>query len=123
MPDSIRFKDCAPLTIRCRKCEGVMPFTYVYRRETSILQPAGPECAGCQAPLGVPSMQVQLEVQIREHINKYYEGWLVCDDPTCRNRTRMMGVYGRRCLKPGCKGSVSFEVRLTASLKCKRRDD
>lgn len=22
----------------------------------------------------------------------------------------MMGVYGRRCLRPGCRGTVSFEV-------------
>ena len=56
-------------------------------------------------------MQTQLEVQIREHIAKYYESWTVCDDATCGNRTRMMGVYGRRCLRPGCRGSVAFEVR------------
>ena len=64
----------------------------------------------CEAPLGNESMQVQLEVQIREYISKYYEGWTVCDDPTCRNRAKMMGVYGRRCLRPGCRGSVTFEV-------------
>lgn len=56
------------------------------------------------------SLQMQLETQIREHIGKYYEGWAVCDDPTCGHRTRMMGVYGRRCLRPGCRGAVSFEV-------------
>lgn len=55
-------------------------------------------------------MCLQLESQIRDCINKYYEGWTVCDDPTCRNRAKMMGVYGRRCLRPGCRGSVTFEV-------------
>lgn len=60
--------------------------------------------------MGMASVQTQLEVQIREHIAKYYEGWTVCDDATCGNRTRMMGVYGRRCLRPGCQGSVAFEV-------------
>ena len=56
------------------------------------------------------SVQTQLEVQIREHIAKYYESWTVCEDSTCANRTRMMGVYGRRCLRPGCQGKVAFEV-------------
>lgn len=55
---------------------------------------------------------MQLESQIREHIAKYYEGWAACNDPTCGYRTRMMGVYGRRCLRPDCKGTVSFEVSL-----------
>lgn len=51
-------------------------------------------------------------MQIRESITKYYQGWTVCDDPTCHNRTRMMGVYGRRCLRAECKGRVTFEVLL-----------
>jgi len=58
------------------------------------------------------SVQMQLESQIRRYIGKYYEGWTSCDDPTCDYRTRMMGVYGRRCLRQGCRGAVSFEVGL-----------
>ncbi len=60
--------------------------------------------------MALPSLQVQVEYQIREHISKYYEGWTVCNDPTCGSRTRMMGVYGRRCLRPTCQGTVTFEV-------------
>ena len=130
MPDSVRFKDCDLLTFRCRKCSGEMPFMHISQREvrklirvlvlehlmsdqipqTSILKSEGPQCAGCQAPLTEASMLVQLENQIRGHINRYYEGWTICDDATCRNRTRMMSVYGRRCLKRDCRGAVSFEV-------------
>ena len=67
----------------------------------------------CNKSYGTASLQIQLECQIREHIHRYYEGWTVCDDPTCGNRARMMGVYGRRCLKDWCRGSVSFEVSST----------
>lgn len=56
-------------------------------------------------------MQAQLEAQIRARVARFYEGWTACDDPTCGHRTRMMGVYGRRCLRPGCQGTVAFEVR------------
>lgn len=34
----------------------------------------------------------------------------MCDDPTCGQRTRSMSVYGRRCLRVGCRGAVGFEV-------------
>ena len=30
--------------------------------------------------------------------------------PTCGPQTPIMSVYGRRCLQPGCRGSVEFEV-------------
>ena len=132
IPDSERFKDCDELVIRCRKCSSEMPFTHISKRDvsnsilcfrvacmsnvdgdvqTSILHGSGPKCPGCEAPLTPASLQVQLENHIRERVNRYYEGWTVCDEPECRNRTRMMCVYGRRCLKPGCKGTVTFEVR------------
>lgn len=53
---------------------------------------------------------MQLDTQIRALISRYYEGWTECNDRTCGYRTRMMGVYGRRCLRPGCQGTVAFEV-------------
>lgn len=107
--DAERFRDCDPLIIRCRGCQGEMPFVNICDRDSSIMQPSGAHCLSCQSSITVVSMQMQLEAQIREHISRYYEGWTICDDPTCRNRTRMMGVYGRRCLRQGCRGTVAFE--------------
>lgn len=66
--------------------------------------------ADCQASLGIASIQVQVENQLRAAINKFYEGWLVCDDASCGNRTRMLSVVGRRCLKPDCRGRMHNEV-------------
>jgi DNA polymerase alpha subunit A len=80
------------------------------RSQKSLLFTSGPACPSCKQPLGIASVQVQLQMQIREHISKYYLGWTICDDPTCGSRTRMMSVYGKRCLKAGCLGRVSFEV-------------
>lgn len=82
--------------------------------QNSLVQASGPQCTACHKVLGTPSLQTQLEVQIREQISKYYEAWLVCDDPTCGKRTRMMSVYGRRCLQKGCRGTVAFEVGVYA---------
>jgi len=107
--DTERFKDSTPFLVRCRNCQGQVPFEPIFNRDSSILQASGPTCPGCQTAFSTPSLQVQLVAQIREHISKYYEGWTICDDPTCGNRTRMMSVYGRRCLRPGCRGTVAFE--------------
>ena len=78
--------------------------------QTSMLFPSGPTCQSCRKPINTASLEVQLDRQIRDHIGRYYESWTVCDDQTCGNRTRMMGVYGRRCLKAGRRGRVMFEV-------------
>jgi DNA polymerase alpha subunit A len=43
-------------------------------------------------------------------VAKYYEGWVVCDDPACGYETRSMRMYGWRCGAPGgCKGRVQFK--------------
>ncbi|KAI0272419.1 hypothetical protein BC834DRAFT_921889 [Gloeopeniophorella convolvens] len=109
LPDSERFKDAAPFVVRCRACGGSVNFAPISNRAESLVKAKGATCPMCDQSLGTASLQVQLECQIREHINRYYEGWTVCDDPTCGNRARMMGVYGRRCLKDWCRGVVSFE--------------
>lgn len=70
----------------------------------------------CQAPLSIASIQVQVELQLRAAINKFYEGWLVCDDASCGNRTRMLSVVGRRCLKKDCRGRMHNEVRVARLL-------
>lgn len=69
-------------------------------------------CPNCKAPLQMPSVQTQLEMQVRKHVARLYEGWTMCQDATCGQRTRMMGVYGKRCLRPGCTGQVVMEVRV-----------
>ncbi|KAF8655036.1 hypothetical protein AX16_003272 [Volvariella volvacea WC 439] len=104
MTDKERFKDATPFFVRCRSCGGEMDYV-----PSTVLLPAGPTCPACNSKLETPSLLAQLEVQIRRHISKYYEGWTVCDDPTCGTRTRMMRVYGRRCLRPSCRGQVRFE--------------
>ncbi|KAJ7574363.1 hypothetical protein C8J56DRAFT_839134 [Mycena floridula] len=111
LSDTERYKDATPFFISCRHCKAQFAFSPLSDREGCIVFASGPQCpnASCRKPLGLPSLQTQLEVQIREHIAKFYEGWTVCTDQMCGHRTRMMGVYGRRCLHKGCHGTVAFE--------------
>jgi DNA polymerase alpha subunit A len=65
--------------------------------------------ASCKALLSLFSINSQIEGQIRRHLTKYYENWLLCDEPACAARTRQMNVYGKRCLITGCRGQMTQE--------------
>lgn len=86
--------------------------------QLGLLTPSGIFCsnAECSQPLSFASMSVQLDLACRNFITKFYEQWLVCDDSSCGNRTRMMSVYGKRCLAPACRGQMHFEASFLRSL-------
>lgn len=115
IPDSVRFKDSVRFSIRCRSCKEVSVFDGL-SESSAIVSPSGIVCSNteCGATFTTMSLVAQLESQIRTQTSKYYEGWLVCDDTSCANRTRQMSVYGHRCLGPvgkaeGCLGRMNFE--------------
>lgn len=115
IPDSVRYRDATRLSLRCRFCKENSTFDGLCE-STSMCLPDGLVCANaeCKRNFTTISIIAQLESQIRTQTSKYYEGWLVCDDPSCGNRTRQMSVYGHRCLGPsgkaeGCLGRMSYE--------------
>ena len=116
IPDSVRFKDAALLALRCRSCHCVSTFEGLCSSADSCSPSSGLLCSNtaCKQPFSTISIIAQLETQIRAQTSKYYDGWLVCDDASCGNRTRQISVYGHRCLGPrgraeGCLGRMSYE--------------
>jgi DNA polymerase alpha subunit A len=110
--DEVRFKDAFRLTLRCRSCKATFAYEGL-QGGMDMCSPAGITCR-CGHVLSTLSVMAQLEHQIRQQTSKYYEGWLVCDDQACGNRTRQMSVYGHRCLGPrglghGCLGKMHYE--------------
>ena len=115
VPDHIRFKDAVRLALRCRGCHEKTTFEGL-NASAQTCSPDGLVCsnAECRKSFSTISIIAQLEAQIRAQTSQYYEGWLVCDDPSCGNRTRQISVYGHRCLGPrgraeGCLGRMSYE--------------
>ncbi|KAF8316797.1 DNA polymerase alpha catalytic subunit [Clavulina sp. PMI_390] len=108
-PYSERFRDSDPFTVICPKCSTEGTFHRLTDDKTSVLTAAGPECSTCRAPIQPASIELQLELQIQQHVSRYYEGWMACDDPTCELRTRRMSVVPKKCLRPGCFGTTSFQ--------------
>ncbi|PIG87037.1 DNA polymerase alpha catalytic subunit, partial [Aspergillus arachidicola] len=115
IPDSVRFESAARLTLTCRSCKEKSVFEGL-AASAHMCNANGLFCpnTACQKQFTVLTIIAQLESQIRAQTSKYYEGWLVCDDSACGNRTRQMSVYGHRCLGPrghaeGCLGRMSYE--------------
>ncbi|KAF2747391.1 DNA polymeras-like protein alpha catalytic subunit [Sporormia fimetaria CBS 119925] len=122
IPDAERFKACARLRLRCRKCATSFPFTGVSpvgnAKALNTMSHNGITCPNnsCGYVLQTISVVAQVESAIRQLLATYYSGFLVCDDPACGTRTRQMSVYGHRCLGPkglatGCLGKMQWEMK------------
>jgi len=116
IPDAVRFRDCTPLNLRCRACKSSTPFDGLLGSPDHVT-PAGVACPtpGCGTILSTLSVIAQVENAIRTQTARYYEGWLVCDDVSCGNRTRQISVAGSRCLGPKglgreCSGRMRYEI-------------
>ena len=115
IPDDVRFKGCARLSLKCRGCKASFLFEGLVGSFAHVT-PSGIVCPseGCGRVFPTLTVVAQLEQAIRAETSKYYDAWLVCDDSACGNRTRQMSVYGHRCLGPkgraeGCRGRMRYE--------------
>ncbi|KAL9135444.1 MAG: hypothetical protein Q9175_003373, partial [Cornicularia normoerica] len=81
IPDSIRFKDCARLSLKCRFCKHAFLFEGI---GTSIanVTPEGIVCPApdCKRPFSTLNVVSQLEHAIHIQTSKYYDAHLICDD-------------------------------------------
>lgn len=118
VPDSVRFANCVPLRLTCLAptCGHTFPFRSLDADPVAV-SAAGITCpaSSCGVAMRNISVVAQVERQLRALLTRCYEGWLVCDDPSCGSRTRQMSVYGHRCLGPrglgqGCMGKMRWEV-------------
>lgn len=124
MSDKERFRNAEKFSIRCPGCAehtefGSMLdsvryflkyFIILTSEQTNSVQTRGIICQSCSNTLPPGSVNIQLEMQLRQFIAKYYDANLVCNDQSCGNKTRMMSVYGKRCLMSNCLGVMKHEV-------------
>ncbi len=107
-----RFKDCERLHFFCPTCGNTLLFDgIVSSQQSKVLAGDNLRCpsASCRARVSLPSLVLQLQEKIVEHIARYYAGWVNCTDSGCRLRSRMTGVYARRCLATRCGGQTVQE--------------
>jgi DNA polymerase alpha subunit A len=101
-----KFKNVEKFTPKCVQCQTEKSLDKIIDLETSK---SVFECE-CGKVLNLKYLKNKLTLTIQKLIQKYLDQSVVCDDLGCRERTRNVGVYGRKCLKAHCKGVVDLEV-------------
>lgn len=121
-----RYMDCVQLKITCHYCNS----RFVFNVDSGNgLRCPTENCCGLvdirdrsREQADIARLQNQLTQVIRFYLSQYYEGWMVCDDGSCRIRTRDYPPFDASqqlsaqsdslpCPNPKCEGSLVEEVR------------
>ncbi len=109
MDDAERFHECDKLTVLCRGCDSKVEFTGCFAKEgTSGLNcnDCGAKCFGRTTSANCYShISNRVSLLVNKMVQKYYDGWLKCDDYTCGHRTRQQSVRGYACTQD-CHGRM-----------------
>ncbi|ROT82337.1 putative DNA polymerase alpha catalytic subunit-like [Penaeus vannamei] len=96
IPDEERYRMCERFTFQCpgSECDTIITMDSPFRGvgtgmnlEVALQNCPNPKCNFPIYSRLAPIIN-KLNLDIRKHIIKYYNGWLICEDPGCSNRTR-----------------------------------
>uniref|UniRef100_A0A8C4X2G6 DNA polymerase n=1 Tax=Eptatretus burgeri TaxID=7764 RepID=A0A8C4X2G6_EPTBU len=114
LSDVERYRDCEPFIFSCPKCKAANKFTAPFMDSDNKNRPDMGLCIqeGCTECLfcSINQMKNQLELDVRKHIQHYYAGLLVCEEPTCGHRTRRLPLRFSRS-GPTCMACQSAILR------------
>eukprot|EP00658_Telonema_sp_P-2_P055925 TRINITY_DN4443_c0_g2_i1.p1 TRINITY_DN4443_c0_g2~~TRINITY_DN4443_c0_g2_i1.p1 ORF type:complete len:574 (+),score=130.93 TRINITY_DN4443_c0_g2_i1:438-2159(+) len=118
LADAERFRDCAPFELTCPSCSS----SYQPATIPDMLERLN--CPSCNKTMPTALIQNGLTIAVRQAIAMYQDGWMVCEEPTCTQRTRQVCFsnyvhggaslkttteIGRQCLALGCRGRAKRE--------------
>ncbi|XP_036916585.1 DNA polymerase alpha catalytic subunit isoform X2 [Sturnira hondurensis] len=118
LTDEEKYRDCDRFKCPCPECGTENIYDSVFEGSGADMEPSLYRCSNvnCTAsPLNsVVQMSNKLILDIRRYIKKYYEGWLICEEPTCRNRIRHLplqfsrsGALCQVCMKATLRAEYS----------------
>lgn len=115
IPDIERYKSCEKIYSTCFLCNFKFPLSLggialpndlkqllddpANQKKMEQIDPAkaqnGLQCPKCDSPVDLTWLENKLTIESRKAVGKYYEGWLVSDDPSAKFRTKQQSVLGR----------------------------
>ncbi|XP_008146607.2 DNA polymerase alpha catalytic subunit [Eptesicus fuscus] len=100
LTDEEKYRDCERFKCPCPACGTENIYDSVFEGSGTDMEPSLYRCSNinCKAsPLNfIVQLSNKLILDIRRCIRKYYEGWLICEEPTCRNRIRHLPLQFSR---------------------------
>jgi DNA polymerase alpha subunit A len=112
LTDVERFKDVEKFTPKCNHCEQRFEFTGLVRMTDNGSLECQFICCNleCQRLISANYFCLQLRNMIRNLEKRYLDQQVICDESTCRTKTKMHGVFGQKCLVPKCQGLLTLQV-------------
>ncbi|XP_032612593.1 DNA polymerase alpha catalytic subunit isoform X3 [Hylobates moloch] len=108
LTDEEKYRDCERFKCPCPTCGTENIYDNVFDGSGTDMEPSLYRCSNVDCKASPLTFTVQLSnkliMDIRRFIKKYYDGWLICEEPTCRNRTRHLPLQFSRTgpLCPAC---------------------
>uniref|UniRef100_A0A8C4MNL6 DNA polymerase n=1 Tax=Equus asinus asinus TaxID=83772 RepID=A0A8C4MNL6_EQUAS len=100
LTDEEKYRDCERFKCPCPTCGTENIYDSVFDGSGKDMEPSLYRCSNIDCKASPLTFMVQLSnkliLDIRRCIKKYYEGWLICEEPTCRNRTRHLPLQFSR---------------------------
>ncbi|XP_076212107.1 DNA polymerase alpha catalytic subunit isoform X2 [Aptenodytes patagonicus] len=94
LTDEEKYRNCERFKFCCLKCGTENIYDNVFDGSGRFIEPSLQRCSKteCEEPPFnyVVQMNNKLLMDIRRYLRKYYNGWLICEEPTCQNRTRRL---------------------------------
>ncbi|XP_057574398.1 DNA polymerase alpha catalytic subunit isoform X3 [Hippopotamus amphibius kiboko] len=114
LTDEEKYRDCERFTCPCPTCGTENIYDSVFDGSGIDMEPSLYRCSNITCKASPLNFMVQLSnkliMDIRRCIKKYYEGWLICEEPTCRNRTRHLPLQF-------CRNGPLCQVCMKATLR------
>ncbi|KAI6078741.1 DNA polymerase alpha catalytic subunit isoform X6 [Aix galericulata] len=112
LTDEEKYRDCERFKFCCLKCGTENIYDNVFDCSGRFIEPSLERCSKSEceeSPFNhVVQMNNKLLLDIRRYLRKYYNGWLICEEPTCQNRTRRVPLSFSRSgpVCPACRKAI-----------------
>ncbi|XP_053436555.1 DNA polymerase alpha catalytic subunit isoform X2 [Nycticebus coucang] len=112
LTDEEKYRDCEKFKCPCPICGTENIYDNVFDGLGTEMEPSLYRCSNIDCKASPLTFTAQLSnkviMDIRRFIKKYYDGWLICEEPTCRNRIRHLPLRfsqnGPLC--PACSKAI-----------------
>lgn len=99
--EDLKYDSCASCKLMCPKCGKEIEFRKIFlfdeAEKMKKINVSISVCSNCQFDFRDYNYYVRIEQEfnlfLRKFVSKFYEGWLICEDPLCNFRTRSCTGY------------------------------
>ncbi|XP_036602466.1 DNA polymerase alpha catalytic subunit isoform X2 [Trichosurus vulpecula] len=114
LSDEEKYRDCERFKFSCPKCGTENICDGVFDGSGTQIEPSLFRCCNLACDASPMTFTDQLNnkliMDIRRCIKKYYNGWLICEEPTCQTRTRRLPLQFSRS-GPLCQTCMKATLR------------